>query len=109
MVTVKARACSRALTPRGRREARLAGCQLLGPDDRLLAVLPLEEQHLVCDLDPIPIDPECAEDGVAVHLENGVTDLLAIQRPGAPDGLDENLTAAVTVRGVEGGGGAGGL
>src|SRR6266567_8052853 len=62
------RPCSRALAPRRSREAGLARRQLLGPDEHLLAVLPLKQQRLVRDLDPIPIDPECAEDGVVVHL-----------------------------------------
>src|SRR5207247_6173118 len=103
------RPCSRALTPRRSRETRLPGRQLLGPDDNLLAVLPLEHQRLVRDLDPIPIDPEPAEDGVAVHLENGVAEFPAVQRPGAPDGLDDNLAAAVPGRGVIGEIGAGEL
>jgi len=51
----------------------------------------------VPDLDPIPIDPECAEGGVVVHLQNVVSEFLAVQRPGAPDGLDAELVAAELV------------
>src|SRR6266540_1509829 len=91
-----------APTLRRRREARLAGRQLLGPGDQLLAVLPLEQQDTVRDLDPIPIDLEYAEDCTAVDLQNGVTELLALQRSGAPDGLDQDLATAVARRSVVG-------
>jgi len=33
--------------------------------------------------------------GVVVRLRDGVAELRAVQRPGAPVGLDENLTGAV--------------
>ena len=42
----------------------------------------------------------------SAQLENGFAELLAVQRPGAPDGLDENLTAAVPARRLKGGIGA---
>src|SRR5262245_15222230 len=78
---------SRALIPRRRRKARLARRELLGPDDRLLAILPLEHDGPVPDLESIPIDPESAVDRVVIHLEKGVAQPLAVQRAGALDGL----------------------
>jgi hypothetical protein len=55
----------------------------------------LKHQHLVCDLKPIPIDPESAVDCVVANLQDRVAELPAVQRPGAPDGLDENLAAPI--------------
>src|SRR5713226_6391297 len=93
---------SSALAPGRRREARLAGRQLLGPDDRLLAVLPLEHHHLVGDLKAVRVDFEGAVDVVEIQLENGRPDLLPIERPGALDRLEEDLAATVACGGVIG-------
>ena len=87
-----------ALAPRRRREPRLAGRQLLGPDDDLLAVLPLERHHPVRDLKAVLVDLEGAEDGVQVHRENGVPDLLALEGAGAPDRFQEHLARRHTPR-----------
>jgi len=56
----------------------------------------------VRDLKTVRIHLERAEDGVVVHLQDRVAELLHVQRPGPPDGLHENLTAAVTGSGVIG-------
>src|SRR6266446_7303653 len=90
--------CSRTLSPRRGREARLAGRQLLGPDDDLLTVLPLEKQHLVGDLNPILVDLEGSEDGVQIQLQDPVPDLRTIQRAGALGSLNEDLTHRVAAR-----------
>jgi hypothetical protein len=52
----------------------------------------------VPDLETIPVDLESAEDRVAVDPQNGFAKPVAIQRPDAPNGLDENFAAAVTGR-----------
>ena len=38
----------------------------------------------------------------SAQLENGFAELVTVQRPGTPDGLDENLTGAVTGGGLKG-------
>src|SRR5262249_48931195 len=91
-----------ALAPRWCRKARLIRRQLFWPDDGPLAVLPLKHHVPMPGLDPVPVDPESAEDGVVVHLRNGVADLRAVHRPGAPHSFDENLTARVCGRGGSG-------
>src|SRR5438128_632884 len=68
---------------------------LLGPDDHLPAVLPLEHQHLVGDLEAVPVDFEGAKDRVQIHLQDGVSHLLALQGAGARDGLQQDLAARI--------------
>src|SRR6266852_2185514 len=85
-----------ALAPRGRGEARLHRRQLLGPDDDLLAVLPLEHQQLVGDLEAVPVYFEGAKDRVEIHLQDDVPHLLALQGACALDGLQQDLAARIT-------------
>src|SRR5262245_37561630 len=91
-------ASSRALTPGRRGKPRLTRSELLGPDDCLLAVLPLNQQILVGDLDAVLVHLEGPEDGMVVHLENRLSDLRAVQRAGPLHGFHQDLAAAVAGR-----------
>src|SRR6266540_271765 len=88
-------ASSRSLTPWRRREARLARGELFRPDDDPLAVLPLEDHHLVRDLQAVRVHLEGAEDGVEVQLQDRVPDLLPVHGAGSLDGFGQHLAYPV--------------
>src|SRR5262245_37821690 len=88
---------SLALTPKRRRKPWPVGGEFLRPDYRLFAVLPLEQHHLVSDLETILIDLERAEYGVGVKLQDGVTYLFAIEHAGAPHAFEQNLTGGISL------------
>src|SRR5712692_4487527 len=91
-----------ALVPGRRRETRLPGRRLVRPDDHLLSVLPLEGDHLVGHLEAVVGHLELTVHGARLELQDGVADLLAVERARAPDGLDQYLAAAVAARRVVG-------
>jgi hypothetical protein len=43
---------------------------------------------------------ECSEDGMEVHLEDGVPDLFVVERSGTPDPFQQDLAGPVSPRGV---------
>ena len=53
--------------------------QLLGPYDHLLAVLPLEQHHLVGDLEPDLVHLESSVGGMSVEFQDGIPDPSAVQ------------------------------
>src|SRR5258706_12054232 len=89
-----------SLIPGGRGEARLARGELVRPDGHLLAVLPLEQDHLVGDLEAVRVDLVVAEHRAHLELEELLADLLALQRPRALHGLRVDDAARVARRGV---------
>src|SRR5262249_9847011 len=56
------------LSPGRRREARLRRRQLVRPDGQLLSLVPLEQHHLVRDLETILVDLVFAEHRLHVDL-----------------------------------------
>lgn len=90
------------LVPRRRGESRLPWRQLLGPHDHLPAVLPLEQEHLVGDLEAVLVHSEAAVDVVVVKLQNGGPDFVGVEGSRSLHGLEEDLATAVARGGVIG-------
>src|SRR5262245_30447386 len=86
------------LVPERRREAQLPAGQLVGPDGHLLPVLPLEEHHLVRDLEPVLVDLVIPEHGPHLELEQLVAHAVGVERPGALDGLAVREAAGIPSR-----------
>src|SRR5260370_3153674 len=63
------RAVSLSLAPLRSRVAHLAARQLVRPDHHPLAVLPLEHDHLVGDLEAVRLDLLVPERGLDLHLQ----------------------------------------
>src|SRR6266851_1272564 len=70
-----------ALVPGRCREERLAFRQLVGPDDDLLLLLPLEGHHLVRDLKAVLVDLVVPEHRPDPEGQQRVAHLVGVQRP----------------------------
>src|SRR6267143_4119613 len=84
-----------ALVPGRRREPRLAVRQVVRPDDHLLAVLPLEQDHLVSDLEAVLVDLVVPEHRPRLHREERVTQLVRVERARLLDRLRVERAARV--------------
>src|SRR5262245_45534772 len=91
------------LVPGRRREAQLPAGQLVGPDGHLLPVLPLEEHHLVRDLESVLVDLVVPEHGPHLELEQLVAHAVGVERSGALDGLAVREEAGISGRRMVGG------
>src|SRR5438128_9953468 len=69
-----------ALIPGRRGEPRLRRSHLVGPDDDLLTLLPLEGHHPVRDLEAVLVNSVVTEDGAHLELEQLLAHTLSVQR-----------------------------
>src|SRR5512136_2711645 len=74
------RAASLSLAPLRGRIPRLAVREVVRPHDHALAVLPLEHDHLVRDLEAVRLDLVVPERGLALHLQELLAYLVGIER-----------------------------
>src|SRR5919201_1738843 len=84
-----------ALVPGRRREARLGGGELVRPHRHLLAFTPLEQDHLVRDLESVLIDLVFAEHRAGLELEQRLAHAIGIERAGALDAFRVDDAAGV--------------
>src|SRR5213592_4653926 len=94
------RASRLALGPGRRRESRLRRRELVRPDGVLLAVLPLEQRHLVRQLEPVPVDLVIAEHRARHELQQCLAHLVGVEATGALDALGVDDAARVASRRV---------
>src|SRR5688500_711724 len=67
---------------RSAREPRLAVREVVRPHDDALALLPLEQDHLVSGLEAVPVHLVVAEHRSRLQREQGVAHLVGLQRAG---------------------------
>jgi hypothetical protein len=91
------------LAPRRGREPRLARGRCVGPDHGRLAILPLDGDGFVTDLEAARIDGKVAEHGLGLQLQQGLPELVGVEAAGPLHGVREELAAGVGGRRVEGG------
>src|SRR3989454_5680284 len=89
-----------ALIPGRRREPRLRRSHLVGPDDDLLTLLPLEGHHPVRDLEAVLVHLVVAEDGAHLELEQLLAHTVRVERARPLDGLGVDEAAGVPRRRV---------
>src|SRR5512138_174420 len=94
------RAASLSLAPLRGWIPRLAVREVVGPDDHALAVLPLEHDHLVRDLEAVGLDLVVAERGPGLHLQELLAYLVGVQRSRLPDRVRVEQAARVAGRRV---------
>src|SRR5438128_12220811 len=87
-----------ALIPGRRREPRLRRSHLVGPDDDLLTLLPLEGHHSVRALEAVLVHLVVAEDGAHLEFEQLIAHTDAVERASPLDGLGVDETACVPPR-----------
>src|SRR5216684_6996829 len=97
------RAVSLSLAPLRSRVAHLAARQLVRPDHHPLAVLPLEHDHLVGDLEAVRLDLVVAERGLDLHLQELLADTVGVEGARPLDRLPVDQAARVARRRVVGG------
>src|SRR6266850_5919319 len=80
-----------AAGPGWRREERLALGEIIGPDDDLLLLLPLEGHHLVRELEAVLVDLVVAERRAHLQLQQLLAHLVGVQaaRPLHALGIDQ--------------------
>src|SRR5438132_1227688 len=76
-----------SLSPGRSREENLALGEVVRPDDDLLFLLPLERDHLVGGLEPVPVDLVVAEHRARLELEELLAHLVGVQAARALDAL----------------------
>src|SRR5262245_56481292 len=76
------------LVPGRRGEARLGVGELVGPDDHPLAVLPLQQDHLVRRLEAVGLHAVVAEGRLRLELEELIAHLVGVERARALGRLD---------------------
>src|SRR5882672_1594875 len=94
------RARKLALVPGRRRESRLRRREVVRPDGVLLAVLPLEQRHLVGELEPVAVDLVVAEHRARLELQQRLAHLVGVEAAGALDPLGVDDAARVARRRV---------
>src|SRR6266568_8827815 len=77
--------------------------QLLRPDHDLLAVLPLDRDRLVGDLEAALVDREIANDGLGLERQKGLAEPVGIQAPGLSYHLRKELTPGIRAGRLNGG------
>src|SRR6185295_7173631 len=96
------RAVSLSLAPLRSRITHLAARQVVRPHDHALAVLPLEHDHLVRDLEAVGLDLVVAERGLDLHLQELLADLVRVEGPRPLHRLPVDQAARVARRRVVG-------
>src|SRR5690348_30536 len=100
MAGVTARFIGRPRRGRSAWEPRLAGRQLVGPDDDALALLPLEQDRPVGGLESVLVDRVVAEDRARLERQQRFPHLVGVQRAGLLDALGVDHAAPVAGRRV---------
>src|SRR3984893_6213023 len=89
------RPVSLSLAPLRRRIAQLATREVVRPHHHPLAVLPLEHDHLVGDLEAVRLDLVVAERGLDLHLQELLAHLVRVERARPLDRLPVDQAARV--------------
>src|SRR5215470_10885293 len=67
------------LAPRRGRESQLACRRLIGPDHHLFAILPLDRDRLVADLEATLIHGKVAEQGFGLRFQQLLPELVGVE------------------------------
>src|SRR5262245_17953094 len=70
------------LAPRRGRESQLACRRLIGPDHHLFAILPLDRDRLVADLEATLIHGKVAEQSFGLRFQQLLPELVGVEAPG---------------------------
>src|SRR5438105_2530407 len=81
------------------REELLALREVIGPDDHLLLLLPLEDDRLVGDLEAVLVDLVVAEGGLHLQLQELLAHLVRVEASRALDRLGVDVASRVPGRG----------
>src|SRR5215218_1192257 len=77
------------------REARLASGYLVGPNDDLFAILPLDRHRLMSGLIAALIDCEIAKDRLGLERQQRCPHLFGVKSAGLPHGVYQQLAPRI--------------